>query len=204
MQYVDAYVFNYLGWCLPAWPPDRVCTAVYSQGHRVWGLSLSLILQLQALFPRLEIYYYIQYNVRNVISKLIIPLYKTVHMYKTSIKDFWCETKAPAPASIPALLNLCTGSIPLLSWSMRAVKQPSLPALHHVPVTSPVGSSRLLICCLELASGGLASVKPLSDKIQVLSSLSLRFSTWANGLFCLRHRHDGWQTHSNIHEHGVH
>ena len=77
---------------------------------------------------------------------------------------------------------------------MRAVKQPSPPALHHAPVTSPVGSSQLLICCLELASGGLASVKPLSDKIQVLSSLSPRFSTWTNGLFCLRHGHCCWQT----------
>lgn len=92
------------------------------------------------------------------------------------------------------LFRLCTGSIPLLSWSMRAVKQPSPPALHHAPVTSPVGSSRLLICCLELASGGLASVKPLNDKIQVLSSLSPRFSTWTNGLFCLRHGHCCWQT----------
>lgn len=93
------------------------------------------------------------------------------------------------------LFRLCTGSIPLLSWSMRAVKQPSPPALHHAPVTSPVGSSRLLICCLELANGGLASVKPLNDKIQVLSSLSPRFSTRTNGLFCLRHGHCCWQTH---------
>lgn len=99
------------------------------------------------------------------------------------------------------LFWLRTGSIPLLSWSLRAVRQPSLPALHHVPVTSPVGSSQLLICCLELASSGLASVKPLNDKIQVLSSLGPRFSTWTNGLFCLRHGHDCWLSYSDVHAH---
>lgn len=78
------------------------------------------------------------------------------------------------------LFWLYMGSIPVVSWPMRAVKQPSSPALHHVSVTSAVGSSQLLICCLELASWGLASVKPLNDKIQDLSSLSPCFSIWTN------------------------
>lgn len=82
---------------------------------------------------------------------------------------------------------------------MRAVKRPSPPALHHVPVTSAVGGSQPLICCLELAGSGLASVKPLTDKIQVLSALSPRFFHMTNGLFCLRHGDDCWQMHADIH-----
>ncbi len=130
---------------------------------------------------------------------------QTVPMHMHRISKRTSDVKQKHQHELPFLSYLFwlyTGSIPLLSWSMRAVKQPSLPALHHVPVTSPVGGSQLLICCLELVSGGLVSVKPLNDKIQVLSSLSPRFSTWTNGLFCLRHGDDCWQTHIDIHVHG--
>lgn len=133
------------------------------------------------------------------------PIVQTVHMHMYRISKRTSDVKQKHHHELPFLSYLFwlyAGSIPLLSWSMRAVKQPSLPALHHVPVTSPVGGSQLLICCLELASGGLASVKPLNDKIQVLCSLSPRFSTWTNGLFCLRHRDDCWQTRTDIHVHG--
>lgn len=124
------------------------------------------------------------------------PIVQTVHMRGISKRT--SDVRQKHQRELPFLhylFWLYTGSIPLLSWSMRAVKQPSLPALHHVPVTSPVGSSQLLICCLELESGGLASVKPLSDKIQVLPALSPRFSTWTNGVFC-------FETHTDIQVYG--
>lgn len=38
-MFMHCCVFNYLGWRLLAWPPDRVCSAVYSQDHRVCSLE---------------------------------------------------------------------------------------------------------------------------------------------------------------------
>lgn len=101
-----------------------------------------------------------------------------------------------AAISFAAHSGRAQGKIPLLSWSMWAVKQPSPPALHHVPVTTAVGGSQLLICCLELASSGLASVKPLNDKTQALSASRLAFSMRTNEIFCLRRMDDCWQTHT--------